>query len=1091
MRSKKNIFYTQLLFAAFLVMGCGETINSRFIQLEQNESGIDFFNKVDHLPDQNIIEYMYHYNGGGVAVGDINNDGLEDIYLSANQGADQLYLNRGNLHFENITSKAGIIGTTGWSTGVTMADVNADGWLDIYVSQVGDYKSYKGTNLLFINNQNGTFTERGEEYGLNYTGFFTQSAFFDYDLDGDLDLFLLNHAVHTPRSYRPMDQPLPRDLKAGDYLLRNELNSPQARFLDVTESSGITSNIRGYGLGLSIADINGDGWPDIYVGNDFHENDYLYINNQDGTFADQLTKWIPHTSQFTMGVDVQDLNRDGNMDIFSVDMMPKDRSIRMKSGGEDAYKLKEAKLSYGFHPQVARNTLNINKGNGSFMDVAPMKQMFSTDWSWSILMDDLDNNGWSDVFISNGIYKRPNDLDYINFLSNYNLDQFSASEQDSIEKILIDQMPTLKIANEVFAQQGELNFEEVSEAWALNATGYSGATAMADFDLDGDLDIIVNNLNQPAWLFENTSSSDSSRHFISIELTKETDQTYIGSTIELYAGHQFWSKQLFPVRGFQSSGSHRFHVGLGAVTQLDSIVISLRNQSMTLYNQSADQFLTIDPKKLSRQRADFGKTKDQVSATTTNLTIPMVDYKDYNQEPLMPHRLSLLNRPYVVADFDQDGRQDVFIGGNMGIPAVIWYQDATGELINKGAAEAFELDAFYIDAACSAADFNGDGMLDLYIVSGGNRYPEGSRWLEDRLYLGIGKGRFQRLKIDLPRTNSISATAADYDKDGDMDLFIGSLNTPGAYGYSPPSFLLQNNGGGLMEIAQVVEAGMITDAQWYQDEANEYRLATVGEWEPLRIWEIGQQGLQIAEESEPFENHLGWYRSLKIHDFNKDGKPDFLLGNIGFNTTLSASTQFPVQLYLDDFDQNGQPDPIISYYISGKELPLASKDMLVAQLPVLKKDYISYKAFSEINGIPELLGALFQEENVQKKKVTQLGHLVFMSTDTSYRTQILPEAIQVSPILSIHVSDINEDGLDDLLIGGNYLDPVSMIGQLDANALSIIYGSKSQDQFFDNVEYLKSETVQIRMIDRLSEADWIAIPFSGNALRIQKVEGLQ
>lgn len=1055
----------------------------RFQLLSAAETGIDFENTVAHRPDQNIIEYLYHYNGGGVAVGDVNNDGLEDIYLSANQSADQLYLNRGQLQFENVSASAGIVNTAGWSTGVTMTDVNQDGWLDIYVCQVGGYKSYQGQNKLFINNQDGTFSEKAEAYGLAFTGFFTQAAFLDYDGDGDNDVFLLNHAVHTPRSYRPVDQYLPRDYAAGDYLLRNDLNE-LGQFTDVTEVAGIKAYVRGYGLGLAISDINDDGWADIYVGNDFHENDYLYINNQDGTFTDRLTEMIPHTSQFTMGVDVQDINRDGLVDIFGTDMMPMDRSIRMKSGGEDPYKLKEAKISFGFHPQIARNTLQLNKGTESFADIGSMTGLFATDWSWSVLLEDLDNDGMTDVFISNGIYKRPNDLDYINYLSNYNLSRYSATQQDSIEQLLIEKMPTLKISNRMFKQNVQWAFEDVSEEWGLNEKGYSGATAVADFDLDGDLDLIVNNLNQPAWLFENQTSKDTTSHYLSIRLKSSSGRTYLGSKVTLFANGSQWTKQLNPTRGFQSSSTHLMHFGLGQQTKLDSIIFSNGERSYTAYNVEADQEIKLSMAELSEMQDSPIKEKARLGWQTTGVNIPKNTYLDYNNEPLIPYRLSLSSQAYAVADFNHDGAVEVFVGGSSGLSAAIYQLHDNKTLSKGGSVEVFELDAFFEDAACAVADFDGDGHLDIYVASGGNRQPEGSRWLQDRLYLGDGKLGFTRAEIRLPNTNASVATATDMDGDGDMDLFVGTRNVPGAYGFSSPSFFLENQGKGDLKVVQAIDMGMITDAEWFLDSDTETaKLVTVGEWEPIRFWSSQKGRWAIDESSTALDSIKGWFRSVNTADFNRDSVPDFIVGNIGLNITFTASQEHPTRLYLDDFDENGQSDPIVSHYLDGKEIPLANKDMLIGQLPVLKKVYASYEKYAAVNSVSELLGDLYVESSVIIKEATEFQHLALISTEKGYQLSVLPKEIQTSPLNDIVIEDFDGDGELDLLTAGNLLDHFSMLGQLDGNALSLALGRPTDTSFvFEHDSFFTRGTRQMQHLGSVGNSRWIAIPLYGEVL---------
>jgi hypothetical protein len=1067
---------------------CNPTVeqNYRFELVRPEQSGLDFTNTVEHLPDQNIIEYMYHYNGGGVAVGDINNDGLEDIYLSANQGSDHLYINKGDMTFEDISVQSGILDTEGWSTGVTMTDINQDGWLDIYVCQVGGYKSYEGKNKLFINQGDLTFVEQADDYNLGRTGFFTQAAFLDYDQDGDDDLFLLNHAVHTPRSYQPVDKLLPRDLRAGDFLFRNDLSDSSFTFTDVTEFSGIHNHARGYGLGLVVADINEDGWLDIYVGNDFHENDYLYINQKDGTFKDELIKWLPHTTQFTMGADIQDINQDGAPDIFTVDMMPRDRSIRMKSGGEDPYKLKEAKFSFGYHPQVARNNLQLNKRDHSFGDIASFTGTYATDWSWSALMEDFDNNGLSDIFISNGIYKRPNDLDYINFLSNYNLNQYEEEKQDSIEKILIDQMPTLKIPNAMFAQLGYLNFQDVSKDWNLDKEGYSGATALADFDLDGDLDLVINNVNQKVWLYRNHTSSDSDRSYLQLDIASSSHQSVTGTSVTVYAGDEQWTKNVGTVRGFHASSSRILHFGLGNKDHLDSITVNRQGKESTLLDIEINKKNKIDLDSLKLIQNEPRNNAPIFDVIPTSVSISASNFNDFNREPLIPFRQSILRRPAIAVDFDRDGVRELLVGGGSGYSAKL-YKIENGMPVLLPRIKAFEQDQFFDDAAVEVADFNMDGHLDLYIASGGNRHPEGSTWLEDRLYLGDGKLGFVRKKMALPRTNASVVRASDMDHDGDMDLFIGTYNFPGAYGYSPASFLLENKNYEGLTISQVLESGMVTDAQWfYTEESNYPMLATVGEWEPLKIWEMKSGQWSVSKMTKEFNTYTGWFRSLEVSDINDDGKMDFLLGNIGQNMFMKASKEQPVRLYLDDFDQNGQSDPIISYFLDDKEVPLASKDMLTGQIPLLKKDFVSYRKFAQTSGIKELLSEMYDPASIIIKSTTDFRHLAFMSKDSGYSVHVLPVQSQLSSINDfIHV-DINNDGMDDLLTGGNTKDQLAMIGQQDANAFSIFSGDSTLTSLFQHQAFINVGDVQVNQILEIDADHWMLIPAEGKALMVSK-----
>ncbi|MDH5380038.1 MAG: VCBS repeat-containing protein, partial [Cyclobacteriaceae bacterium] len=689
-----------------------------FRLLTSDESGISFNNTLHSNGDLNIIEYLYFYNGGGVAVGDINNDGLKDVFFTGNQVENKLYLNMGNLKFQDITKEAGFVINPDWTTGVSMADINNDGYLDIYISVVSQYKNLEGHNLLYLNNGDLTFSEASEKWGLDFKGFGTHSGFFDYDRDGDLDVYLLNHAVHTTRSYTSAAGRNNFDALAGDRLLENQLSEGSNFFIDISESAGIFSSPQGYGLGLVISDINQDGWPDIYVGNDFHEDDYLYINQMDGTFKESLAGYFNHTSRFTMGVDIADVNGDLTSDVFSLDMLPADNQILMKSGGEESDKVAEIKMGFGYKNQYARNAFQLNNRNQYFSDISLLTNTYASDWSWSVLLQDYDNDGKMDIFITNGIYKRPNDLDYINFLSNINLSNINLSreEQDSLERVLIETMPSLKIPNYMYRNLGELNFKEISEEWGLDIPSYSSGAVYSDLDNDGDLDLVVNNVNSDAFLFENLTDSLRLSHYLKVNLAGKLNKFGVGADVYLYARDKTWRREEFGTRGFQSSSASILHFGLGEVSQVDSLVIYWPDGTMQTHGPvDVDKTLNI-----VQNSKPYSKQLDKENQTVQYLDFRHIEnqFNDYDNEPLILEKLSTEGPALGTADFNSDGLKDFYVGGARGQSGAIYYQLRDGGF-SKFVSESFQKDELFEDIDVGILDVENDGDMDIYVVSGG------------------------------------------------------------------------------------------------------------------------------------------------------------------------------------------------------------------------------------------------------------------------------------------------------------------------------------------------------------------------------------
>ena len=1036
----KNTF---VIVCLSLALGCSEKKDAPMVKapiyfhsVPADSSGIQFSNDLTYKDDLNIIEYLYYYNGGGVAIGDINNDGLEDLYLTANQTPDKLYLNLGGMKFRDITKTAGIKIDSTWSTGVTMEDVNNDGLLDIYVSKVGQYKNLRAHNQLYINKGNNVFEESASLYGLDFSGLSTQASFFDYDNDGDLDVYLMNHSFHSQRSYGNINLRQLADSLAGDRFYENLLNQGEAKFTDVTSQSGIYSSALGYGLAITTSDINNDGFIDIYIGNDFHENDYLYINQGDKTFKESSLEYLNHTSRFTMGVDIADLNNDQLLDIFSLDMMPFDHGIFLKSAGEDSDKVSLIKKNFGFGDQYARNTFQLNRDNSFFSEVALMSNTYATDWSWSALIQDYDNDGLSDIFVTNGIFKRPNDLNYINYLSNIDFAKYDQTKQNEIEQKLIEEMPTLRIPNVVFRNKGNLEFERFSAESGLTPS-YSNGAAYGDLDNDGDLDLVVNNIDQNAFLLENKSAPMPENHFITIALKGEgAFQNPAGAKVSVYAQGKSYLKELSVVRGFQSSSTHRLHFGLGKAQKIDSVSVQwLDGKVQTEIGLDINQQHTIprrqDLKSIVRQ--DHIGIKPFETFPFTHMEN---SYLDYEREILMPEKLSAEGPALAKADFNGDGLDDLYIGGAKYQSPALFLQQKDGSYVEDKNSE-FNKDILYEDVDAVAFDIENDGDLDLYVMSGGNNAAEGDANLEDRIYLNDGNAHFSRLKASLIKTNGGSVSAGDFDGDGFADLFIGNRSMPGGYGLSPYSYILKNNGKGEYTVVQQSRLGMVTDSQW-ADMNNDglLDLVIVGDWMPVTILiNKGDSTFEDATVSMGLQNTQGMWNTITVVDLDQNGYNDILAGNAGLNFKWKASADKPVKLYLDDFDANGQPDPIIFYDFFGSDVPFAPKDKLAEQLPSLKKKFLNYNDYSKVTNIEELTGKK-ESEILEIKKITELRSIAFFNQEGGFKAVPLPREAQMSSIADFEVIGQGKGAL--IFYVGNYLDYTNELGQSDANSGGIL-----------------------------------------------------
>lgn len=1067
------------------IQGCtrdntnSDELSVQFESLSSELTGINFNNKLESKTDLNIIEYLYYYNGGGVGILDVNNDGLDDIFFSGNEVGDELYLNEGDMKFKNITESAGINSEINWSTGVAIADVNNDGLVDIYVSNVSDYKNLRGHNRLYVNNGDLTFTEISKEIGLDFVGFGTQASFFDYDNDGDLDVYLLNHSIHTPRNYGRANKRYEKDLKSGDRLYENLLNEGNFKFVEVTKKSGIYSSSLGYGLAISTIDINQDGYIDIYVGNDFHENDYLYMNNGDKTFSEVSKEKLSHTSRFTMGVDISDINGDLIQDIFTLDMMPYQSDIFMKSGGEDSDKVSQIKKDYGYNEQLARNHMQLGTNEGTFKEVALITNTYATDWSWSVLIEDFDNDTDNDIFISNGIYKRPNDLDFINFQSNILYENYREDE-NKLEKDLIDQMPMLKIPNILFSQKSNYDFEMLGESIGIPPS-YSNGSAVSDLDNDGDLDIVSNNINDKAQILENRSEKFK-KSFIQFNIKNNNGSPSLGTQIIAYTGNKKMMKEITGSRGYASSSSSRVHFGLSNYKKVDSIEIKWINGiTNKYYDLDVNQIHEISP------------NIENINLNTSNLisvsNIKEFSYKhvennylDYEREPLMPERLSIEGPAYISSDFNGDGIKDLFIGGAKLQSPELLIQNIDGSF-KKIKNIVFEQDSQFEDIDAEAFDFDQDGDMDIYVMSGGNEYVDGDSNLMDRLYINNGNGLFNKFPANLPSTNGGSISSADFNNDGYPDLFIGSRSIPGGYGLSPISVIVKSapETDSYFEVVAQSPLGMVTDSK-YTDINNDniLDLVVVGDWMPITIL-IGEGDNKFSNQTTAYglANTSGFWNTIEITDLNNDGKKDMIAGNSGLNHKLKASIENPVKIYLDDFDENTSLDPIIFYNFFGNPVPFASRDKLVNSLPYLKKKFLKYNDFVKAKNI-ELLTE--KDKIFETKSIFEMRSMAFIQNEENiFNSSPLPSPLQLSSIEDFYIDD------DKIYYVGNYSGNVSELGPSLSNPGGVLIG-------FDGYNYDSHKSLglplnyEARHIDKINKNSLLIIGNNNSSYTLNLIE---
>lgn len=1075
-----------------------------FAELPSSETHIDFVNQVTDDKDFNIFGYRNFYNGGGVAIGDVNNDGRPDIFLVSNLGDNKLYLNQGNFTFEDNTAKAGVNGSKAWSTGVTFADINGDGFLDIYVCNSGNRESDDRSNELFINNGDATFTEQAEAYGLADKGFSTHAAFFDFDRDGDLDMYLLNNSFIPVGSLNYRNFRHERDKLGGHKLFRNEGN----KFIDVSEEAGIYGSIIGFGLGITIGDVNDDNWLDIYISNDFYERDYLYINNRDGTFSERIKEEMQHISLSSMGADIADINNDGTLDVYVTDMLPGDDAHLKQVSSFEGYDLYQRKLDLDYHHQIMQNMLHVNNGDGTFSEVARMAGVEATDWSWGALIFDMDNDGLKDIFVANGILKDLTDQDFLRFMADQNrMDQKAAGKKFDYKEFL-EHIPSRPISNYAFKNSGDLRFENKASAWGLEGPGFSNGAAYGDLDNDGDLDLVVNNENSAVSIFKNLCVEKNKAHFLRVKLVGQNkNKDGIGAKVKIYQDGNFQFLQQMPNRGFESSMDHVLVFGLGNhATPIDSVLVIWPDDKMQVVkNVTVDRQLIVEQAKADLRWTapkNTGTKKpfiDITSRSGLNYRHQENEYVDYYRDPLIKQMYSTQGPGLATGDVNGDGMIDVIIGSPKGKSLKLFLQDRQG-LFEERQQTSFETDSLSEIVNVILIDVDNDTDLDLFAVTGGNEFTADDPALLDRLYLNDGKGNFSKdERLPAIASNGSCVAASDFDKDGDLDLFIGGRMLPGRYGYSPSSYLYINDGRGAFKnytkrFLKTPELGMVTDAVWIDIDQDSFPdLILVGDWMPVTILR-NEAGKALV----PFEIGLthseGWWNCIEAADLDRDGDIDFILGNSGSNSRIRADSLHPAELYINDFDKNGAVEQIITCVSQdGKNYPMVLKHDLEKQLPFIKKRFLNYDDYAGKN-IHEIFTPAELKDATVKRVFVSSSSILINEGSGKFKLHDLPRIAQVSPVHAIETLDYDNDGVLDILLGGNFFDVLPELGRYDASYGLVLHG-KGGSQFEPVMPkqsgFFMTGQVRKMSIVKRGDEDLVIVAKNNDSTQVFKVVNLQ
>lgn len=1049
----KSFFLLLVFPAVFLFGSCRsnpeEVADAKplFTLMPAEHTKVDFSNTLTEGLNTNVLMYEYFYNGGGVAVGDLNGDGLPDLYFVANMVDNKLYLNKGNLQFEDITAVSAAVARPGsWKTGVNMADVNGDGKLDIYVCYSGKLPTLKRANQLFINQGNDTsgnphFKDQAEQYGLNDTGFSTQAYFFDFDRDGDLDMFLLNH---NPNSLPVLDEVTTAEIlkkksvEFGVHLFKND----DGFFKDITEKSGINNSELTYGLGAGISDVNGDGWSDIYISNDYSVPDYLYINNKNGTFTDQIQSKLRHTSHFSMGNDIIDVNNDALPDIFTLDMLPEDNRRQKLLFAPDNYEKFDLTVRSGFYYQYMRNMLHINNGNGTFSEIGQLSGISNTDWSWAPLFADYDNDGWKDLFVTNGFTRDFTNLDFTKYMSDVLKDK-KMMREDVFN--LVQKIPSSAVQNYFFQNKGDLTFSNTSAQWGIDQPSNSNGAAYADLDLDGDLDMVINNINQVAFIYQNKANEQLMNHYLQLKLEGGKMNTQgLGAKITLYSKGKTQYLEQLPGRGYQSSVTPILHFGLGKDEQIDSLLIVWpAGKAQLLKHIKSNQLLTLNEK----NAINNDRIQEKIQPVFAEIKSPVINQQekngmnDFKRQPLMVNPVSFSGPCMIKGDVNSDGLEDIYVGGEAGASGTLYIQQPGGKFLIK-LQPAFDIDKSSHDTDALFFDANSDGKPDLYVSSGGyHHFMVNDPLLQDRLYLNNGKGDFTKSKDALPimLSSKSGVTTADMNADGFPDLFVGGRVVPGRYPEIPMSYLLINDGKGKFTdqtktlAPALQQIGMVTDAAWHDMNGDKRPdLVLVGEWMPVTIM-INKNG-KLFNSTPTYFNEVssGWWNKLLIDDINNDGHPDLVVGNEGLNTQCKASTEQPAEMYYKDFDQNGAMDPILCFYIQNKSYPYVSRDELLDQISVMRPRFPNYESYADAT-LNDIFTAA-ELDSAKKLTANNLATTCFISDSKGkLHATALPLQVQYAPVFTINSFDYDQDGHKDLLFCGNVNKARLRFGKQDAN----------------------------------------------------------
>ena len=1034
-------------FQVFALQSCSDKTR-QFTELPPSSTGINFENILYEDANLNIVNYFYFYNGGGVSVGDINNDGLPDILFTGNMVKNRLYLNKGNFKFEDITDKSGIAEKQGWCTGASMADINNDGLLDIYICSSVDINPELRANLLFINKGNLTFTESADEYGLADKGYSTQASFFDYDRDGDLDCYMINHSIQKYTGEQQDNVGL-RSQYFEDFankLYRND----HGHFSDIGREAGITSNLLSLGLGMSISDFNDDGWPDAYTSNDFNEPDYYFVNRKDGTFGESLKNSFDQVSLFSMGCDAADYNNDGLIDLVTLDMLPEDNYGQKTHSGAENFDKFQILFNKGFYYQFSRNMLQKNNGDGTFSEVGQLAGVSNTNWSWAPLFADYDNDGYKDLFVSNGFVKDVTDMDFIVYSINRQLRARKGESFDVMEEYL-KKIPKIICSNYLFKNNGDETFTNRAAEWGLDKIISSSGAAYSDLDNDGDLDLLVNNCNEPAGVYRNNNETLNKNNYLRVQLKGGTGNINgIGTKVKVYAGKNLYYQEQMPVRGFQSSVDLTLVFGTGNAATADSVIITWPDgKAEQLTDVPMNNTIVVEHRNATNSSGGGAIIEEPLFTTDTSITAVHKEnrFNDFTVQSLLPHYFSRQGPCIAVADVNNDGNDDYVMGGAHNQAAQLFLQSSNGTYLKKEI-PAFSKDSAHEDVAAAFFDADNDADIDLYICSGGYEFEMNDPLYQDRLYVNDGKGNFTKKVDALPQLLSSSGCIApsDIDGDGDIDLFVGGRVSPGNYPASPRSYILLNDGKGVFKeeteivCAALKQPGMITDAAWADiNNDGQHDLIVAGEWMPIKIF-LNNKG-KLADASSVYIHFAssGWWNRIEATDMDMDGDTDLIVGNFGLNTQFRVSDKEPMTVHYKDFDGNGSMDPILCYYINGISYFSNSRDDLAEQLPVVKKKYIQYQDFAKAT-INDLFSS-DQLKDAQLLKAETMQTIYLENQGSSgFAMRPLPLEAQYSPVYGIVAADFNYDGIKDILLAGNYKWTRIKFGQYSANHGVLLLG---------------------------------------------------